>query len=932
MLNVGKYLSITCLLFVCSAILSCRDEYIYDDPDKVPEWLGESIYEELQNGKNFKGESFDYFLRVIDDCNYKDVLMATGSKTVFVANDEAFLKGIYDNWGLTSYEQLNPGHKRTILFNAMLDNAYLLEMLSSAPAAGEPISGECLRRETSADIMDTIYFYSGDQLPANNPHWDRFRESGLRMALDATEPMMVHFLNEQLKKNGVENSDMKYLFNGRASSIEEAFIYDKKVIKRDVTCKNGYIHQLDGLLIPPSNMAEEIRKDSTLSIYSRMLDRYAVPVYNEALTDQFNYRYNTNEKVYEKRYFTANSNRASFGSGYLTFKDFEGTPYETQKDSALKFSPGWNRYRSQSYKEDMDMAAMFVPTNEALEEYFAPGGLGYPLIERYGCIDSIALHQLRQLIDNMMEPTFNGSVPSKFATLKDDASDEKGVSPSHLVKSIIANNGVIYVTDRVYSPASFVSVSAPSQFNTDMSVMGKMIDLEGYQSYLLAMKSVFSVVNPANDAFLYYDPVTENEAKPRRYKIVQKGTDLEFVYNEYDSKAGQWDAKDNKVSDAGIMQNIRFEILEHNIVVGNIEDGNKYYQTKGGATIKVETKEGFNDKNEWDTIVTQIWGGRELEQMLAGNREGGIPVTRTFNQKNGNTYRIEEGLIHPATRSVYTVLKETEEFKSFFDLCDPEVLNTIADETASVQQDGYTPSKEKEAETAPYRVFVNAGTNASPMYNVASFTPYQYTIYVPNEAAIARAIADGLPTLDDLLPIAETITENREQIKTWAEEIGVAQDDNDQKAVDSLTNKKTLCIEQNEELRAELKESLSLLVGFVKYHMHDNSVFVDNNPDMSLVRDLRTTAWDDETSKFDKLALDFADNTIVVKGLKSNMKIDDPLVTCKVVTDGAENIHYNVIARDIQKDGKKLAASSNVVLHLIDGYLINERLQSKMKP
>ena len=51
--KVGKYISMACLLFVCATVQSCRDEYYYDD--RVPEWLGASIYEYLEE----KGEFTD---------------------------------------------------------------------------------------------------------------------------------------------------------------------------------------------------------------------------------------------------------------------------------------------------------------------------------------------------------------------------------------------------------------------------------------------------------------------------------------------------------------------------------------------------------------------------------------------------------------------------------------------------------------------------------------------------------------------------------------------------------------------------------------------------------------------------------------------------------------------------------------------------------
>ena len=136
---VGKYIVMACLLFVCATVQSCRDEYFFDDTE--PTFVGSSIYDYLDGAGNFT-----CFLRVINDLGYKDVLQRTGSKTLFVADDNAFMSGIEKEWGFTEYEQLTSAHKRLLLYGAMLDNAYLLEMLSKMQSLYCPTSSLCSSR------------------------------------------------------------------------------------------------------------------------------------------------------------------------------------------------------------------------------------------------------------------------------------------------------------------------------------------------------------------------------------------------------------------------------------------------------------------------------------------------------------------------------------------------------------------------------------------------------------------------------------------------------------------------------------------------------------------------------------------------------------------------------------------------------------------
>ena len=80
---------ILCASLVAMAMLSsCERELLVPEGTK-PEWLGESIYEDLRSGTHLTG-TFNTYLRLVDDLEYAEVLTKTGSKTVFPANDEAF--------------------------------------------------------------------------------------------------------------------------------------------------------------------------------------------------------------------------------------------------------------------------------------------------------------------------------------------------------------------------------------------------------------------------------------------------------------------------------------------------------------------------------------------------------------------------------------------------------------------------------------------------------------------------------------------------------------------------------------------------------------------------------------------------------------------------------------------------------------------------
>ena len=93
------------LLLIGALMYSCSDDY--DLPDKTPSWLGTSIYNYLEKQKNYTNT-----IRLIDDLDYATVLSKTGSKTLFVADDDAFAEFFKKNdWGVTCYEDLTQQQK-----------------------------------------------------------------------------------------------------------------------------------------------------------------------------------------------------------------------------------------------------------------------------------------------------------------------------------------------------------------------------------------------------------------------------------------------------------------------------------------------------------------------------------------------------------------------------------------------------------------------------------------------------------------------------------------------------------------------------------------------------------------------------------------------------------------------------------------------------
>ena len=88
-------------LSACLISFTSCDKYDLDKTD--PEGWGASIYSYLAEDGHYTNT-----IKLIEDLDQKEVLAKTGSKTLFVADDDAYARFFSNNkWGVSRYEQLS---------------------------------------------------------------------------------------------------------------------------------------------------------------------------------------------------------------------------------------------------------------------------------------------------------------------------------------------------------------------------------------------------------------------------------------------------------------------------------------------------------------------------------------------------------------------------------------------------------------------------------------------------------------------------------------------------------------------------------------------------------------------------------------------------------------------------------------------------------
>ena len=906
-----------CVSLVLTGLMTaCVEKNEVVDADSKPSWLGESIYQELKNPRQLTG-TFATYLRLVDDLGYSEILARTGSKTVFPANDDAFVRFFQSNdWGVSSYEQLTTAQKKLLLYSSMLDNALLVSMFSNVSSSSTSVTnGIAMKHQTSISLIDSIeYVADASQMPRFNKYWDAYRQNGnIYTVSDATRPMMVHFTREHMLNNNIttkgDDSDFAIL-TGTPYEDGMAYIFGDQIINNDITCQNGYIHQMKDVIVPPGNMAQVVRGDQETGFFSQVLDYYSAPYENQSLTDSYNAWAEENgqptiDMIYEVRYFNNQSTHRQ-----------NVDPDGNVVSELLSFDPGWNQYSNDQGTSGLDLSiadigAMFVPTDKAFSDFFCEGGDGAYLIDLYGKytdnennvthlaenLDSLRAKRpdiLTKFVNNLMSKSFVETVPSKFSTILSDASEYKGISTDILSRKSdggydirFANNGVIYKMTEMIAPDEFQSVMAPSSVYPDMQVMNWAVQDDSkmrvsFHYYLMAMRANYAFFIPDDAAFeaYYVDPVYLKHDQPRVLKFyydpkfpAQPVRCIAYAYNPETNEVGQVLNNGGNV-DVADWSSQMIDIMNYHTVVlddGEVLGTNKYYKTKhGGAVMLTGMSEG-----------SQVKSGRQIDNGMEPST-----ITKVYPEKNGTAFRINHIIAAP-TNSVSKTLKSYDRFSEFNRVCAGFSNSRLLSWAGISAETGDLGISEQDA----YIIFTTTrnGIDGSSLDdeggNVKMFNTFNYTLYAPNNEAMQKAYAAGLPSWDDISQLMADATNNFVE-------------------GDEL-----------ERMKEQAREKIDQLRDFARYHFQNTSVYADNRV---------------ATSKYSSLSTDELGLALELKVSGGSGKLQ--------VTDGAGQTHTidandsshlsNLMARDYWLNTNRTSASSIYTTSFCVVHEISEPLNS----
>ena len=915
--NLSKHFLVGSAMLVASlGFYSCSDEALDRENDQ-PTGLN-SLYGYVESQGNFTK-----FVQLIQDLGEKDILAKTGSRTLFVADDAAFDEFFKSNpWGVRSYSELSLAQKKILLYSAMIDNPYPTTLLSSAQpgsSTGGPVPGEVFRRVSSQSILDTVEVIPSNMYAEKLPK-NKFFEAiqtldTIVLFKDATAHPMIHFNGKFLQGNKLSTTDVDFLYGNPDGTFktEDVYVNNAKVKvaegKANIFCSNGFIHEVDKVVLPLDNMAEIVRTNPNTKYFNSILDRFTAPQDSTEMTRA--YTGNTRaENVFVQRYFSKRSYGSSVSAGSSTDaafnRDKDGTLFDAN-ENLLKFDPGWNAYVSDVSNPRTammeDMAAMLVPNDEAIEQWWngASGKIIRDYYKKYAKGDDIVSELnavptsvIAKLVNVNMLSSFVGALPTNFADILNDANEPMGVAKEYIDNVILGCNGAVYVTNKVFAPRSYSSVLFPAVIDTtQMKVINNAIMTMDYDKYLNSMVAYYRFVIPTNKGMLtYVDPVSYGQTTRNlwEFKYDERTQTINAEVFECEVNADGTVTKLNEKSLTKLTSgtnneyifNRMLDLLDNIIVVSdsNVEKAypnKKYFKTKGNNYIKFE---GTNDPdNPTLTKITPTWQAEHGTTLVPH---------QIFRVQNGTAY-VADGLAMGTTKSVCQILNEKEDFSEFLAMLQACGAVSIADAKdnwyAADQQFGnLLHYSEKDGKKS-----VNYLLNA-----------YHYTIYAPTNNAMQKAYAMGLPSLDDL------------------------------DAAENLDNEEGGTFHQD-SIKA-------VMLDFIKYHIQDNSIFVDDG--------FEPGNYESGKTKLHIATADEEEGTEVVENYTPGRPYKINVVSCSsdgiTIKDEMQNEikiskregYYNLMAREwwlIDEKNKKeiktpysckIDNSSSAVIHAVDTPLL----------
>ncbi|WP_205499775.1 fasciclin domain-containing protein [Rufibacter psychrotolerans] len=420
-------------LFLFAGCEQKEDDAFYERPAG----LAEPIYQELEKRGNFTN-----FLVCIEKAGYKDILSKAGYWTIFAPNDEAFKKYFAEN-GIASVESIDAKTAEKIVKYSLVYNAFKAERLADYQSGLGWVNALGLKRRTAYYEGAQLQQVNGEERLVVSSNRNNRSGSDYYNVDDTNNKYIPYFLSKVFTAKGLTAADYNYFYPN--STFSGFNVGPAKVVSSDITAENGFIHEIDRVILPLPNLDQYLADQSKYSKFKAIFDKYMVSyLVNAAATEKFSRISGVNKDVYVK----------VFNSGLS---------YSPNNENFLKVED--NDGQQGGY-------TLFAPTNAALENY-----LDNVLLKHYKSMDALPKEIIFDFLNAHMWDKLVW--PSKFNSTPHSSLGQNPLfnPQTDVVEKKVLSNGMFYGTQRVQEANVFSSVFGKAYLNPRYSLMTRALSV-----------------------------------------------------------------------------------------------------------------------------------------------------------------------------------------------------------------------------------------------------------------------------------------------------------------------------------------------------------------------------------------------------------------------------------------------------------------------
>lgn len=468
------------LLFSFALLLflaGCNDK---DERFERPGWLAGPIYTQLKDLGNC-----NLYIQCLDRTPYAKLLNSTSTYTVFAPTDSAFQVYLTEK-GYSSVADMPQKWVDDYVRYSIVDYGYSTEFIdkSSVWSGGweNASGGDSWRRRTL--FIDDI---KEEDYSSTTPYWP-----GKLLVAPNFYKTIAYFTERFSSRTLFTADDYATIYPG-GNPLGKFNIFDASVVKADVIAENGYIHVVNKVIEVKKNLYEYLAEKSDYSLFKAMLDRLIYPKYVGYITDSAGVAY----PVYNKTFFNPNG-----GPINSVTQRPEGEDY-------LSYNPCNENYGDimgdNTYQTNME--ALFVPTNDALKDFFEN-----VLLKNFGSLDKVPTTVIAAYINGLIQQKASLAWPSKWPNINTNNGDKITLAKSDIADAEVCSNGVFYGVKNAMVPSFFGSVIGFSYLDANYTIFNRGIEKLQLRTYLSNNDAEFTIFAISDAAFRSYglnmDPLT----------------------------------------------------------------------------------------------------------------------------------------------------------------------------------------------------------------------------------------------------------------------------------------------------------------------------------------------------------------------------------------------------------------------------------------